>query len=265
MIFQHNRILPLQSIRNCRELGGYYTADHRQVRWNSLVRSTDLHHLSSQDARYLWRYGIHTIVDFRSPEEMKSAPDRKLRGANYYHLPITETGWKRFLVVEDFTGKLFSGLLGQDGMHALYQSFINDERARSEFTRFFKVLLHRPNGILFHCVEGKDRTGFASALLLHLLGVPQEVIVQDYLLTNQNLSKSIRWIKKSKSVSKFFPLVTDTVENVFSVQAEYLYSAQQEAIRCYGSLDNYIRDGLGLSDTDRILLQNKFLRPIKRL
>jgi protein-tyrosine phosphatase len=103
---------------------------------------------------------------------------------------------------------------------------------------------------VIHCTAGKDRTGFACALILHTLGVPDEVIAEDYLLTNQ-------FYRRDPSVNSDLP---DEVRQVLgTVQASFLAAAFETINACYGGLDPYLRDGLGIGPAERDALRELYL------
>jgi protein-tyrosine phosphatase len=104
--------------------------------------------------------------------------------------------------------------------------------------------------LVIHCTAGKDRTGFACALILHALGVPDDVIAEDYLLTN-------RFYVRDPSHSPDLP--EEVRLALASVEASFL-GAAFEAIRAdYGDLESYFRDGLGLGAEQRQTLQTRYL------
>ena len=108
---------------------------------------------------------------------------------------------------------------------------------RRDIRALFAHLLEDRAPLVIHCTAGKDRTGFACALILHTLGVADDVIAEDYLLTNQ-------FYRRDPSVSSDLP---DEVRQVLgTVQAAFLAAAFETIKAGYGSLDNYLRDGLGI-------------------
>jgi protein-tyrosine phosphatase len=104
---------------------------------------------------------------------------------------------------------------------------------------------------VIHCTAGKDRTGFASALILHALGVPDDIIAEDYLLTNQHY-------KRDATAATDLP---DDVRNAIgSVETSYLAAAFEAVGEEYGDLETYLRDGLKLGTAERTALQARYLQ-----
>jgi protein-tyrosine phosphatase len=114
----------------------------------------------------------------------------------------------------------------------------------------FMHLLEDRAPLVIHCTAGKDRTGFACALILHTLGVADDVIAEDYLLTN-------RFYRRDPSVSSD---LSDEVRQVLgTVQTSFLAAAFETINGGYGSLDNYLRDGLGIGAPEREGLRERYL------
>jgi protein-tyrosine phosphatase len=164
-----------------------------------------------------------------------------------HSLPVEPT------VVAALRARLADGkaLSPSDGMEVMRESYTGYVRQNTErYRSLFAHLLGDSAPLVIHCTAGKDRTGFACALILHALGVPQEVIAEDYLLTN-------RFYRRDPSASNDIP---DDVRQVLgSVEASFL-AAAFDAIRAdYGDLQQYFSDGLGLGAAERATLQARYL------
>ena len=174
------RSIALQGASNFRDLGGYPGLGGRTVRWRRLFRSDHLARLSAQDQQALAGLGIARAVDLRGEAE-RNALAYTLPGVQYHPLTIEPT------VVQRIQEVLRSGasLSPQDAaglMQDTYRGFVHDNAPR--FAALLRMLVERDDPLVFHCTAGKDRTGFAAALILLALGVPREVVMEDYLLTN---------------------------------------------------------------------------------
>ena len=133
-------------------------------------------------------------------------------------------------------------------MRDSYRSYVQQNTSR--FRALFAHLMEDRAPLVIHCTAGKDRTGFACALILHALGVPDDVISEDYLLTN-------RFYRRDPSASSDLP---DDVKHVLgSVQASFLAAAFEAIDADYGNLENYLREGLGLGAADRARLEARYL------
>ena len=121
----------------------------------------------------------------------------------------------------------------------------------TRFTPQYQQFIHEvleANGqpILFHCTAGKDRTGFAAAILLRILGVPQETVMFDYLLSNKYyfkpLQRNLILIALTKGQK-----IASVVGGFLEVKAAYLEIAFHTIDQQYGSFDEYMRQGLDLT------------------
>jgi protein-tyrosine phosphatase len=236
----------LTGASNFRDLGGYAGKDGRTVRWRHIYRSNHLGHLTDADIAVLRGLGLKSAFDFRGAEE-RGAAVCAIGDITVHSLPVEPT------VVAALRARLTNGkaLSPNDGMEVMRESYINYVRQNTgRFRSLFAHLLQDSAPLVIHCTAGKDRTGFACALILHALGVSEDVISEDYLLTN-------RFYRRDPSASNDLP---DDVRQVLgSVEASFL-AAAFEAIRIdYGGLQQYFSDGLGLGANERATLQARYL------
>lgn len=245
-----NRLLSFSGAKNFRDLGGYQTADGRAVRWGKLYRSDSLHKLNVADIKRLSALSIHRVIDFRSQFETKREPDRLPRewAGRLVEIPILDSTTQ---ATQESRREFLRNLKNIDPIQ--YMNRMNIELA-TKFTPEMKqfigeVLSANGRPVLFHCAAGKDRTGFAAAILLRALGVPQDVVLHDYQLTNHYLQKGyamaltlMRLIKgKAFSVA---------IGKFMEAHPEYLGAAFGSIDQQYGSFDDYLFTGLGLTKYD---------------
>ena len=169
------RLLPLQGGRNFRDIGGYRSADGRQVRWGRIYRSGVMAGLTPADMTYLSGLGISVICDLRSIQERTAQPNPFLK------TPSPE------VVGTDYQMMNMSGFMKatnrEEAINAFADGYIQfTEVLAPQYTDMFDRLMRR-EVLAFNCSAGKDRTGTAAALILSVLGVPRETIVADYALT----------------------------------------------------------------------------------
>ena len=231
---------------NFRDLGGYAGQDGRTVRWRHIFRSNHLGPLTEADIAVLRGLGLRNAFDFRGADE-RAAAACAIAEITVHSLPVEPT------VLAALRARLADGkaLSPSDGMEVMRESYIGYVRQNTgRYRSLFAHLLGDSAPLVIHCTAGKDRTGFACALILHALGVPEEVIAEDYLLTN-------RFYRRDPSASNDIP---DDVRQVLgSVEASFL-AAAFDAIRAdYGDLQQYFSDGLGLGAAERATLQARYL------
>lgn len=241
------RHLALQGASNFRDLGGYLTADGRQTRWRHLFRSNHLGLLTKADVEIVRGLGVRSAFDFRGVEERADALCG-VREITTHSLPIEPT------VVAALRAQMAEGTLTAPvALEIMRRSYRNYVRHNTHsFRALFGHLLEDRAPLVIHCTAGKDRTGFACALILHALGVPKETIAEDYLLTN-------RFYRRDPSAASELP--QDVRDAIGSVEASYL-EAGFEAVRAdYGDLETYLRDGLKIGAPERDALKARYLKP----
>jgi protein-tyrosine phosphatase len=236
----------LTGASNFRDLGGYAGKDGRTVRWRYIFRSNHLGHLTEADIGVLRGLGLRNAFDFRGADE-RSAAACAIAEITVHSLPVEPT------VVAALRARLANGkaLSPTDGIEVMRESYIGYVRQNTErYRSLFAHLLGDSAPLVIHCTAGKDRTGFACALILHALGVPEEVISKDYLLTN-------RLYRRDPAVTSDLP---DDVRQVLgSVQTVFLAAAFEAIDAEYGDLESYFRDGLGLGAAERATLAARYL------
>jgi protein-tyrosine phosphatase len=179
-----SREIRLTGASNFRDIGGYRTADGRTVRRGLVFRSANLGTLAGDDHAILSAIRLRTICDFRGDEECAGAPTplEHIAAPALHRLTIhPRLGASLRDLVQ--TGQA-TGVAAGDLMRQVYRAYAVE--FAEVYRRLFQLMLDERNlPLLFHCSAGKDRTGFGAALLLKALGVPDETILEDYLLTNR--------------------------------------------------------------------------------
>ena len=240
------RHLDLAGASNFRDLGGYRAKDGRSVRWRQIFRSNHLGQLTEADIEVLRGLGLKSAFDFRGTEERLAAMCR-LEEIAVHSLPIEPT------VVAALLARRASGtaLSSGDALEVMRDSYRSYVRQNTKsFRALFAHLLEDRAPLVIHCTAGKDRTGFACALILHVLDVPDELIAEDYLLTN-------RFYRRDPTVSSDLP--EEVTQVLARVEASFLAAAFDAIRDDYGDLESYFRNGLGLGLQERAALEARYL------
>lgn len=267
--------LPVKGIVNARDLGGYAVQDGRIVREGKLLRAAHLADASDSDIRYLEQLPVTAVIDFRKEQEKVGKVDREVPGARYTSLPVDPSGNAMATATEEekekVSGKkkfdvkkiiVFAAFnkKAQTIARELYPTLLFQPECQQQFARFFRLVLETENGaVLFHCTQGKDRTGIASALLLAALGADRETIVADFDATNRVYEKDVRkfsrrvrfWGGKEEEVA--------VVKAFLGCNTENFIKALDRIDETFGSLMAYLKGPIGLTDTDIETLRERYL------
>ena len=239
------RHLNLAGASNFRDLGGYIGHGGRTVRWRKIFRSNHLGRLTTLDIKVLRELGVRSAFDFRGKDERSEAPCG-VEEIETHSLPVEPTVVAALRAIH--AGRPATSDDALEVMRDSYRGYV--EHSTERFRALFSHLLEDRAPLIVHCTAGKDRTGFACALILHTLGVNDETIAEDYLMTNQ-------FYRRDPSTSSDLP---EEVRQVLgTVQASFLAAAFETIDAGYGGLDNYLRDGLGIGAAERNLLRNRYL------
>lgn len=248
------RFVPLAGGVNFREAGGYATAAGRRVRRGKIFRSGNLAYLTEADLAQLEALGVRWICDLRTEQEIAQAPDRVPNGATYQNLPAYQKA-----SAGEWLTTLFFRRAELDEVMAEGYVRLATQRA-GIFGQALTQLAHPHNvPAVFHCTAGKDRTGIVVALLLHVLGVPEETILADYTLSNAHFGRILEVtqhdIKRMASVG----ITENETRPIMSVQAFYLRGLFNYLRGQYGSIENYLRGPAGVADETLARLRENLL------
>jgi len=237
--------VPVRKPSNFRDLAENVS---KPMRRGVLFRSDHLGALDEGDAQAIVGLGVKRVLDFRGVTERTTAACR-LTGVQVHSLAIEPT------IVQVLSDLLDSGhqLTAEEvvaHMQDTYRGFVS--RSTDRFSEFFMHLLESDAPTVFHCTAGKDRTGFAAALVLMALGVSEDEVMRDYLLTNERLEPA--------SIQGKWALPPHAARVLFGVQREFLEASFDEIDRNWGGIEGYLRDGIGLREQERARLRRLYLR-----
>lgn len=251
------RRLPLEGTPNFRDFGGYWTREGRQVRWGRLYRSGQLATLSEEDVERLAALGLERVCDFRQREEALREPSRLPAGVSALALAITPGS------THGFMEQLVAGNPDPE-QTAEFMLEVNRDLVLGQRDPWRQVLLQLAEGespLLVHCAVGKDRTGFAAALVLEVLGVPREIILADYLLTADYLCPDVELQRLQQRYGIDGDLIRG-IRPMLEARRSYLGTALAVMDEHYGSVDHYVQDHLGLSSHLGQRLREQLLYPL---
>lgn len=235
----------LEGAPNFRDLGGYSTVDGRKVRRRRVFRSDGLHALSERDFDDLSRLGLRLVCDLRSDYERQRKP----------------TVWPQRFVPETVLMEVNAdpranhfGLLemlqqdssaqGATAMMSCVYRIVPGMLAQYIPSFFSALVSDHQVPLVFHCSAGKDRTGILSAIILLALGVPREVVIEDYLKTAryQNRSKILQHVDEFLEPIYAPARPPQEVASIFiGVERHFLEEALKSMGERDGRIDDYLR------------------------
>jgi len=233
-------LLRLASADNFRDLTGpgHRTADGRALRPGLVYRSNELA-LSDEDAARVADLGVTSILDLRHADEIALHPDADVSGAAWEHLEIPGIPMEAVATLDDRRR-------AEEVMHDVYRGFVRHPGARAAFATLLGRISEAEAPLVFHCTAGKDRTGWAAVLILGICGVPDDVVLDDYLATNRvstrTREKYLEMVREHLGADK-----VEVYEPVLVADERYLSAAFEAVEADFGSLTGYLGSGLGLS------------------
>lgn len=253
-----SRLIPVEGSNNFRDIGGYKTADGREVKWGILYRSAAMNRITPAGFAQMKALGIKTNVDFRATQERTSAPTvwpADMKVAVYsqdYDMDMTP-----------FMAFFQKGNVTAEETRAMMAVFYADApfKFAGQYKRLMRLILDGETPLVYNCSAGKDRTGVATALILTILGVPRGTVTEDYLLSNRYYTPDMPKAgeKEDPMMAAFRRVPPDVVQALMGVDARYLDAAFAAIEAREGGWERYVREDLGLSAADVAALKTRLL------
>lgn len=273
-IAQTPRAIAFEGIENARDMGGLVMQDGRTIRSGKLLRSGNLNKASDADVAILKeRYHLTDVFDFRLEPEAAAAPDRVLDGVSYTHLSTLPQAFIAAFSTSrtDTTRMDPKSMMATLVKHAfdpqaqavaqkLYPAIVTDAQAQRYYGQFLREVLEAEGGVLWHCSQGKDRAGLASALLLAALGAGRDVIVEDFDLSNQSYAPQVEAISARISGKEGAEAALEFIRAMVGVSRKNFEATLDLIDQKYGSLPDYVRNQLGFSKKQQKQLRKKYLQ-----
>lgn len=253
------RILQLDGVHNFRDYGGYQAAGGARIKSGLLWRSAQHGDASEADLAEIDALDLKVVIDLRGPSEREAKPCRRGPGftAQVFAYPEETAGLALHTQAAD-------GVVTEDEARAamlrLYEGIAFRENLVPMLRCHFEVLKRGEGASLVHCVAGKDRTGWAVALVQHALGVSRDDIVADYMLTNQAGNIEARIAAGAQQIRAHRGPISDaTIRVLMGVEEDYITTAIRAVEDHHGDLDTYLADVIGLDAATVEKLRGDFL------
>ncbi len=253
--------LPFKTIVNCRDLAGITNREGKVIKPSRLLRSASLAHADRHDLDTLANMQIDDIVDLRTEAEKLTSPDKTVVPMKEHHYPVfhekdlkNAAGSQAAIIYEAADdSRMF--------MQSVYRQMIVSEDAKKAWKNFFQLLLNAPNGVLWHCTQGKDRTGIAAVLILTALDVDEKTIIEDYMQTNRYMTHKaeVDHMTLKALIPHHERLADQDIETYMFAHEDFYQAAKAAAVDNWGSFEGYLREAIGLSDEDFARLKELYL------
>jgi protein-tyrosine phosphatase len=248
---------------NLRDLGGWPTADGRRIRPGTVYRSAELSRLHGDDLAAFGELGIHTVYDLRTAGEVVREPDALPEGTTSVPLDVLADArhsapaeLQQIFANPATANEFLREGQAESYFETAYRGFVTLPSAKSAYRQLFEGIATAEGPVLYHCTIGKDRTGWATAVLFLLAGVPDEQVLEEYLLTNTELLPTVQpWLDQFAASGGDPALLMP----VLGVQESYLRAALDQVATDHGTLEGYLTVGLGLSPATLEALRERLI------
>ena len=267
------RAIAFEGIENARDMGTLIMQDGQTVRTGMLVRSGNLSKATDNDVAVLKeKYHLTNVFDFRFEAEANAAPDRIIDGVSYTHLSTLPNAFiqgfsssrpdSTKMDMRDMVAVLMRYAFdtkAQTMARKLYPAIVTDSIAQHYYGAFLRGILRAEGGVLWHCSQGKDRAGWASAFLLAALGASRETIVADFDLSNQSYAPAVEAMTNKVKGKEGSDEAVAFIRAMVGVSRENFETTLDLIDQRYGSLPLYIENQLGFTKEQQEQLRAKYL------
>jgi len=262
----HPRHIALNGQSNFRDIGGYETIDGRTIKWGQVYRSGELPRLTDEDVAILQKLDLRMVYNFLLEEEIEQrGEDRLPEATTLIKNPIRTSADDLVIAVLDARKTGDFSMIPPDLNQEVHRILALD--GRDEYAAMIRAVtdpVNRP--FAFHCSHGVHRTGTATAILLSALGVPWETVREDYLLSNtfraeENENRIKQLTNEAAKTLGISPEDVDTTNIVafYILKGDYIDGTLEVIEKEYGSINNYLIKGLGLSYEELGVLREQLL------
>lgn len=259
--------LKLRKLNNTRDLGGMPADGGREIKRGKLIRSGKLSDLPDSTVSALKELGVTTVADLRISTERQDHPDTHIAGVNQVWLPVlctptlgvTADDTMRHTMKKESRRIKEEFGTADNYMVETYRSILFNEQPQEELKKFLRLVIEEEGTILWHCTSGKDRAGICAMLVEALLGVDEEIILEDYMASRKFWRKKYvlnRLALAVAPVSLKFKLI---LFGFMRTKRRYIQAVIDDMKSRYGGIIEYCKAVLGITDSDINTLRVKYL------
>ena len=254
--------IPFAKLINTRDLGGLPAEGGKVIRPQTFLRAASLYQLVPSDGEKLVRdYKVAYDIDLRIEKELNRQPDAPIPGVEYRHYQLREDVMENFERKRGETvGKMMTRM---PTMAQLYLNMVSKENSlealRNIFGLFMEDVVPGEKAALFHCSEGKDRTGIVAALIEDLVGVPRDLMLEDYMLSNDAFEKRNNWYYRGTRLI-MSKAAADSFRDMYRANEYMLTDMLDYLEKTYGGTEGFFREALGFSASEVKAFKQKILQ-----
>ena len=246
-------------LTNFRDLGGLTGADGKKVKEKAILRAGEPVGLADTViAELIDNYKLAHVIDLRGEHEVTNYPVDHIEGAEYLNIDILSSHLKKAPSLDEILENLNPNV-ADEFMNGVYRELVVSPEAKAGYRQFIDVLLNPRGSLLFHCYAGKDRTGWGAVIILKILGVNDDDIIADYLATveaRKAVNAKLIEAHREKGLNQE---QLDIFEELLSVKISYIEAAFNTVEKEYETFDNYLRQGLSVTNEEIAKLRNLYL------
>jgi protein-tyrosine phosphatase len=257
--------MSFDSVLNFRDAGGHDTTDGRRVRTGVLYRSGHLGAATDADVAALDDLDIRLVVDLRRPNDIAFEGENRIPlRTRVVTVPIGDFDKQAGVDVRtllssgdvDRITEAFPPGHARATMLRAARANVLDDTHRDRYSTAVRAIAGAPEGaVLVNCSAGKDRTGWTIAIVLLAVGVPERVVIDEYLRSNEALAHRMAALDHLAAAGLDPTLLTP----ILGVDEDYLVTALAVAAEHWGGIEGYLTDGLGIDAADRERLRARLL------
>jgi protein-tyrosine phosphatase len=253
----------LPNVPNFRDLGGMAAEDGSILKMHKLYRSAALHAAGARErARLINEFDLGTVIDLRTALERAGAPDPNMPHVQSLHAPLIPMKTLGLTFEDGNLAEMIRGAWDPDTFDvcSVYRDMV-DGAVSEEWQSIFRMLLEsNGHAVLWHCTNGKDRTGVVAAVILLALGVPYDTVMADYLFTNRELEAHRKAIEAKAALNGGKPEFIDRIGALLEARPEYLNAALDAIDEKHGGLNGFLEDVCGIGYAEDEILRDSFLQ-----
>ena len=257
-----------EKLRNTRDLGGLPAADGKKIKSGKLIRGGRISKIPPETLDFLQSLNIDNIIDMRTQKEIAEHRPTLIEGAEYHYLPfvftaspdIVPTKLASSTVLYKERKRIKKEFADADEyMQKMYSYILFSPPSMARIREIFTLFAEEENCILFHCNSGKDRTGIIAMLLESVLGVPEDIIIEDYTISfhfmEKHRNRQLFWLKVAPISVRF----KNILRAMIYAKPQYIIGAMDEIRQKYGSVENYLLNGVGVKKEQLSSIRAKYL------